>query len=756
MGILDEKEYYPECIESNLPLDDYYNKDKTFGKFTEDGKAYVIEKRDTPRPWLQFLCNDKIFACVTNTGGGFLRHIKGCDVTKDWERYYLIREPYGKRELLIEQNGESNNFFEAAEDFKVTVHTGEIDFSGRMGELNISVKMFVPLEIPCECWRVEISNTGKDKDILVTARQEWMFSFTYNVEDEPIKVKTNNDVIYAGKCGMKGIFTAAQGEGEASDVTEKFPDGKDVCLTRASLCRTFTIPGGKSAKWCVVSGVSECDAETAEIISCADEEKNLKELLNLKNKWKSITENNFCRLPDKNAEYFLNYWLKNQLYLTYRYDRAGMHVGYRDGLQDSWGYLLVDPVKAKDKILITLSYMMPDGRCPRQYYRWDDTLHDMRDFSDSIIWAADAVSGYIKETGDTGILEEMLPFMGSDEVSTVEDHVFRGLDSLYKLRGKNGLVKIRGGDWFDGLGGINKYGDDATSVWITIAAFYAQNVMSELYNFIGDTEKAALMRERSAEYKKIVNEVGWDGNWFKYAFFEDGEPIGSAENLEGKIYLNPQTWAVFSGIVEDKNRIRRMEKAINRYLQTPFGPLLNYPPYVFYGARCGRVQRQRQGTFGNSAVYNHAASFKVYYDVARGDYDDALDTFLRALPNHPDNSDMCRTSEPYAVGNVYYGPNNSRYGMNLFSWFTATVAWLIHGGFEGILGVKPGFAGLIIEPHVPEDWKNYSVSKKYRNTMYHISFERTDGEKGIWVDGVLQTGNCIKSEKDECEVTVKF
>ena len=199
-----------------------------------------------------------------------------------------------------------------------------------------------------------------------------------------------------------------------------------------------------------------------------------------------------------------------------------------------------------------------------------------------------------------------------------------------------------------------------------------------------------------------------------------------------------------------------MEKAVNRYLQTPFGPLLNYPPYVFYGARCGRVQRQRQGTFGNSAVYNHAASFKVYYDVARGDFDDALDTFLRALPNHPDNSDMCRTSEPYAVGNVYYGPNNSRYGMNLFSWFTATVAWLIHGGFEGILGVKPGFEGLEIEPHVPDEWKHYSVDKRYRNTMYHISFERTDGEKGVWVDGVKQENNCIKSEKDECEVTVKF
>ena len=199
-----------------------------------------------------------------------------------------------------------------------------------------------------------------------------------------------------------------------------------------------------------------------------------------------------------------------------------------------------------------------------------------------------------------------------------------------------------------------------------------------------------------------------------------------------------------------------MEKAINRYLQTPFGPLLNYPPYALYGGRCGRVQRQRPGTFGNGAVYNHAAGFKVFADVARGDYDDALDTFNRAIPNHPDNSDCCRTSEPYAIGNVYYGPNHPRFGMNLFTWFTATPSWLIHGGFEEILGVKADFDGLKITPHVPDEWDKYSVSKIWRGSKYNIYFERTKGEKGIWVDGVKISGDIIKTDKKECNVTVKF
>jgi len=183
--------------------------------------------------------------------------------------------------------------------------------------------------------------------------------------------------------------------------------------------------------------------------------------------------------------------------------------------------------------------------------------------------------------------------------------------------------------------------------------------------------------------------------------------------------------------------------------------MLLYPPYVFHGERCGRLQRQRPGTFANGAVYNHAAGFKVFADVARGDYDDALDTLQRAMPGHPDNSDTCRIGEPYAVGNVYFGTHHPRYGMNLYTWWTATTDWLIHGGFEQILGVKAGYHGLEITPHVPMDWKQYKVDKTYRGTRYHIILERGEN-KGIWLDGVKQQDTCIRSDKKECIVKVIF
>ncbi len=753
MAILDTREYFPECKQSDSPIDEYFCRDKSFGRFENGGREYIIETRNTPRPWLQCLCNDKIICCVTNTGGGFIRTATGFNITKEWEPvYYHVRHPSGKRELLL--NGK--NFFEEAENFLVRVRVGGIVFEGNVDDLKVKVEMFVPETVPCECWRVEIENTGEEKTVEISAGQEWYFSFLEGHSDESIEIIEKDNALYASKHSQKGVFTSSADNAFSHEkVFEKRLDGVEVEIEKVTVTHSAVVEKNSAYKWYVVSGVYENGEEEKDILSCASPEKNDAEYEALLLMWERLLGRNMCSLPDdRNTEYFLNYWLKNQLYITYRYNRGTMFTGYRDAFQDSWGYMMIDPEKAKESIITTLSYMLPDGRCPRQYYKWDNKYNDMRDFCDSIIWVADAVCSYIKETGNTDILDVRIGFLDGDEVTTVEEHITRGFNSLYNLRGENGLTLMRGGDWFDGLGGINKYGEGATSVWNTIAVYYAQNRLIELYEYLKDGEKTELLKKRNEEYKQAVQKHGWDGNWFAYGFFEDGEPIGASENLEGKIYLNPQSWAIFSGIATEE-QTRRMVKAINHYLSTPYGYMLNYPAYNFHGARCGRVQRQRPGTFGNAAVYNHASSFKVFADVARGDFDDAIDTLQRLMPNHPDNSDTCRTSEPYTLGNVFYGPNHHRYGMNLFTWFTATPAWAIHGGFEQIIGVRAGYEGLEITPHIPTDWNKFTLNKIYRGTLYRISFERSE-DKGIWVDGTKQTGSVIKCEKQECDVVVKY
>lgn len=755
MPALTGKVYRPDVVHNDTTPEAHYTRDKSFGHFTEDGGAYVVTDRNTPRPWVQYLCNDKIYVGVSNTAMGFMRLANAEKVTKHWEEggNYIARLLNSRRGFTLSVDGEEPvDLFACAEDLVTTVAPGKVIFEGSVGGVCATATVMVPREEPAECWHVTLSNPScKAVTVALTFTQHVFWNGKTDVASTEggkyVVTRTDGSTLLYAASAVDGV--------DETLYHEKAWDFKEVTLKA-----TLTLDAGGSADWNVslAKWFPEGKLRSSEeaVSAYLDSAAFSAELAAVETGLARDYGRNTCVLPDKNAERFINVWLKNQINLTFRYDRGGqkLMVGYRDGLQDSWGYMLIDPARAVEGVLFCLSYMYPDGRCPRQISRFNNE-HDVRDFSDSPIWAPIALNSYIRETGDFAVLDRVIPFCDSDETATVEDHVWRALDYMYRDRAANGLVRMRGGDWADGLEGINKYGADATSVWVTVAAYYAQRMMAEIYGARGDEDKKDEMLRRNADYKEAVNTAGWDGNWLCYAFFEDGEPIGSARNLEGKIWLNPQTWGIFSGIVDDPDRIRRMDKAVSRYLLTPFGSLVLYPPYVFYGERNGRLQNQNPGTFLNSAVYNHAASFKVFADVARGDYDDALDTFSRCLPNHPDNPDTRRTSEPFAVGNVYYGPDHQRQGMNLFSWFTATPSWLIHGGYEEILGVKAGFRGVEITPHVPVDWQSYSVHKEYRGTSYEIEFVRAE-EKGIFVDGKQIEGNVVLSDKPVCKVLVKF
>lgn len=763
---LTNKKYGLNVDPQNLPPELFYNCDKTFGHFIEDGNGYVVTDKNTPRDWFQYLCNDSFFSAVTNKGLGFTCYRLGLfKVTKYYEEMnYLPRIPNGARKILITdiQAHKVYDFFAESPDLVFTVHPGYVDYVGRVGDYQVEVQIFVPHSDPCECWSVQISNrTGRRKECEITFSQDWAFSYLGN---DPILGIDRDEQGAVAKVKDKDLFPSLFGVFACSEAIH--PDvvqyketvwNRPETFTKISLSAHITMHADSKKQLFIVSGAAETEQKIADMRAAYLNSQGYQTALcEVKDEWKHKIEKNYCQVPDKNFQYFINVWLKNQLDLTYRYSRM-YDTGYRDNMQDAWAYSLVNPDETRKKLLEGLTYMYPDGRCCRTYNPVEG--HRMKDdFCDSPVWIPNTVTAYIKETGDFGILEKTIPYYGGTESGTVKEHILRGFELLWNLRGENGLVLMREGDWLDGLSGIQKYGDGATSAWCTVAAFWGQKQLAELFDEVGDTVHANLMRERNREYQRAFNQVAWDGKWYAYAFFEDGEPIGSSKNYEGKIYLNAQTWAIFSGIIEDKNRIRTVEKSIQRYLMTPFGCQLMEPPYVLYGDRCGRIHNQIPGTFANAAIYNHAASMKVFSDVARRDGDDAFDTFSRACPNHMDNSDYRRTSEPWCVGNVYYGPDHDHYGMNLFTWFTGAAGWLMQGGYTQILGVKADYHGIRIEPCVPSDWESFDVRKTYRGCVYDIHFSKcqTEDEAGIWIEGKKVSGNLIMSQKETCTVLVKY
>jgi cellobiose phosphorylase len=614
----------------------------------------------------------------------------------------------------------------------------------------------VPNAKTCEFWIIELKGgNGNDYELKVGQDIALAYQEPWNVPLHPECETVTEKGVYFAFCkkflegkSLATVFSMQGGAVSCDVVTEEGRDGEIKPHSEVYITKKVFLE--KPDKSYVIFGAADTLEEAEELNSgFADSERIDYEKQKVEEKWRSIIERNRCELPDKRLQGFLNVWLKNQINLTLRYNR--FHIfGYRDVLQDAWGHLFLNANDSEKYILEALSYMYEDGRCPRQYDRFSGLI-DTNDFMDSPTWIPYAVCGYIKETGDFSLIDTPVGYYNSEKKDTVLDHILLSLDYLYRSRGKNGLILIRAGDWLDGMRGISDLGE-ATTVWGTIAAFNAQNIIAELCDRIGKTETAQMLRERSAEYKEIVNTVGWDGNWYTRAFIDD-EPVGSHKCIEGKIYLNAQSWAIFSGICDDEERIKKIYRAISTYLDTPYGPELLAPAYTQYGKKWGL--KSRPGTFANGAVYLHAASFKAVADCAAGNYEGAYDLLCRILPGHGDNCDARRTSEPYTVGNVYYGHNHRCQGMNLYTWFTATPSWLIHCGFDYLLGVSADYDGIRIEPHNIADWDEYTVKRFVQGTDYNVKFKKGK-EKGIFVDGKKIDGNTVKSKNRKCDVSVIY
>ena len=758
---IDVRSLYPD-------FDDYYNTSKKFGYFNEEGDCYTICDSNTPRQWMNILFNDTFGSIIANKGEGFTAYARfNVRVTRYYNsELYLVRELDGKRVLVLrdEQTGETIDLFG---DDAVTcrVMPGCSEFSGCQSDIEYKVRVFVPRDDNCECWIVELKNKGKlDRKLTIHAGQTWVFHNntcwgTFK-PCENVEISEIENGFLAKADGLVLPYNTLFGSFAIEKCTNAFKQTKtehtlcsskrdpakykDFVYNFANVFSSFDLKAGESVSRTVVSAADETEKAVVDSAKKYTDTKNAETAFDKVMKyWQEQLNYNTCRLPDKNMERFLNTWLKYQVAMTYIFNRAEYNGGFRDVLQDAWGAMLINPKHGLRRAIEAISYVYTDGHGVRSY----DSIGGVsmpENFIDCPLWAHNTIAQYIKETGDFSILDREIPYLHSDEKGTVEEHLLRMLEYPYNNRGENGLVKMFDGDWLDGLTGINQNGT-ATSAWATIQAFWANNNMAEIYEAKGENEKAQMLRTRSAEYKKIVRDVAWDGKWYVYGFKSDGLAVGSAKCAEGKIYLNPNTWAIFTGLEDDPKRIELIRNSIFTYLTTPYGSMLNYPPYV-NDLTCGRIGSQVPGSFANAAVYLHAASFEVFAKTKLLKTQEAHDLFMRLIPNHIDNPDCRRTSEPYCTGNVHYGTNNERYGMNLFSWFTATPAWLIHGGFDEILGVKAGFDGLYLQPCVPDEWEEYEVKRFYKGKTYFLKFKKSDDKKGVFANGEFVSENFI-SEK---------
>ena len=301
-------------------------------------------------------------------------------------------------------------------------------------------------------------------------------------------------------------------------------------------------------------------------------------------------------------------------------------------------------------------------------------------------------------------------------------------------------MRIWGGDWNDCMNTAGLKGK-GVSVWLSIAWCRASDTFAEIAELYGEPEDAELARTRSEEMRAIINEHGWDGEYYLCAYNDDGEKIGSHECEQGAMFLIPQLWSVLANISDDR-KIKAMD-AVEKYLSSPLGTLISIPPYTKYDAKIGSVTTKPAGVHENGGVYLHTIAWKIAVDAMLGRADKVEEGVNTILPYR--NPIVNGRAEPYTLCNSYFGEQTGyRYGTPGQSWRTASGQWFQKALVNYVFGLYPEIEGLRISPCLPSSWKECSITKKFRGCTYNIKYVNGGtGIKEITVNGERIEGNIL-------------
>ncbi|MDK2902541.1 MAG: cellobiose phosphorylase [Clostridiales bacterium] len=509
-----------------------------------------------------------------------------------------------------------------------------------------------------------------------------------------------------------------------------------------------------------------------------------KALNDLKSYWNGLLLKYHVDSGDPKLNRMVNIWNQYQCMVTFNLSRSasyfesgiGRGIGFRDSNQDILGFVHQVPGTARQRILDLAATQLEDGGAYHQYQPLTKKGNNEigGNFNDDPLWLILSTAAYIKETGDFSILDEIVPFDNDpSKAADMFEHLKRSFYHVINNLGPHGLPLIGRADWNDCLNlncfstepdqsfqtTTNKDSKLAESVLIAAMFVFIGKEYAEICKRRGLDEEARVARHYIDEMKEAVMKYGYDGEWFLRAYDSYGNKVGSKENEEGKIFIETQGFCVMAGIgLEDGSGIRALD-SVKKYLDTKYGIVLLNPAFTRYYVNLGEISSYPPGYKENAGIFCHNNPWVMIAETVVGRGERAFEYYKKIAPAYVEERSDIHRMEPYVYSQMIAGKDAKRFGEAKNSWLTGTAAWNFVAISQWILGIKPDYDGLVVDPCIPPDWDGYTIKRIFRGARYTITVENPEhickGVKSMTVDGHPVQGNVLPVFTDDEEHEVR-
>jgi len=806
-----------------------------FGHFDDKNREYVITNPQTPWPWINYLGNEDFFSLISNTAGGytFYKDAKFRRLTR--YRYNNVPMDSGGKYFYIKDN--DTVWSPGWKPCKTKLDKYEcrhgMNYTNILGEKNgvtASVLYFVPLKTWAEIQKLTLTNNTKEiKKLKVFSFVEWclwnaasdMENFQRNfstgeveIEGSVIYHKTeykerrDHYAYYSVNVPVSGYDTDREsffGLYNGFDEPQVVADGKSKNTEAhgwspiASHYIEVELKPGESKDFVFVLGYVENKEdekwESKNIINKKKAKDTISRfntvekvdaaLADLRKYWDNLLSIYSVNSGDDKLDRMVNIWNQYQCMITFCFSRSasffesgiGRGMGFRDSNQDLTGFVHQIPERARERIIDIASTQFPDGGCYHQYQPL--TKRGNNDigggFNDDPLWLILGTVSYIKETGDFGILEEMVPFDNDISVSrTLFDHLTVSFDHVINNLGPHGLPLIGRADWNDCLN-LNCFSNDpnesfqttenktegskAESVMIAgLFVVYGRDYV-ELCKRLGQNDEAARAQKHADAMVDVIRKHGWDGSWFLRAYDYYGKKIGSDENEEAKIFIESNGWCTMAGIGKEEGMCTKALDSVKERLDSKYGIVLNNPAFTKYYIEYGEISSYPAGYKENAGVFCHNNPWIMIGETVVGNGNRAWEYYKKICPSYLEEISELHKTEPYVYAQMVAGKDAFKPGEAKNSWLTGTASWNFYAVTQYMLGVRPDYDGLLIDPCIPTDMKGFTITRKFRGATYNIEVANPNGtNKGVLeviVDGKPNNSNLLPVFGDGKEHKVK-